>query len=122
MKKNEIERTTRHEPKVYVKMKCSMISMVCSQPTLKASNGEKSTSEQTDEVMQVNHQHRGRFCAITRPWSPMCGIHCLAFLERVAHRKTFELCNDSYELNFFDVVSPYIKLYFVCSLPYNMRM
>ena len=55
------------------------------------------------------------FALLQDPWSPMCGIHCLAFLERAAHRKTFELCNESYEMNdiiAFSVVLPYIKKVF----------
>ena len=55
------------------------------------------------------------FALLQDPWSPMCGIHCLAFLERAAHRKTFKLCNESYEMNdiiAFSVVLPYIKKVF----------
>ena len=62
------------------------------------------------------------FTLLQDPGLQMCGIHSLEFLERVANHKTFELCNNSYELNVFDVVLPYIKMYFVCSLLYNMRM
>ena len=59
MKKNEIERTTRHEPEVYVKVKFIMNSTVCGQPDPQCKQWGESTGEQTDEVMQVNHQRCG---------------------------------------------------------------
>ena len=115
MKKNEIERTARLEPEVYVKVKFIMNSMVCGQPDPQCKQWGESTSEQTVEAMQENHQRCGRFALLQDPWSPMCGIHCLAFLERFAHRKTFELCNNSYKMNdiiALNTVMPYIKKVF----------
>ena len=67
MKKNEIERTTRHEPEVYVKVKFIMNSTVCGQPDPQCKQWGESTSEQTVDVMRENHQHRGRIHVITRP-------------------------------------------------------
>ena len=107
MKMNEIKRMARLEPKVYVKVKFITISSVCGQPYPQSTQWGESTSEQTVEAMQENHQRRGRFYIITRPWSPMRGDPLLGLLPIA---KLFELCNNSYELNFFDVVLPYIKL------------
>ena len=67
MKKNEIERMARHEPEVYVKVKFIMNSTVCGQPDPQYKQWGESTSEQTVNAMQENHQLCGRFCTITIP-------------------------------------------------------
>ena len=56
--KNEIERTAGPELEV------------CNQPYPQSNQWGESTSEQTVEAMQENHQRRGRIYVITRPWSP----------------------------------------------------